>query len=144
MTIRNSFLISALILLCCFKAADHSPELFFQNSDEVLQGFCAIVVAPTDAQLDSMKAKMSEKDFYNMVDDNMAYLTNGRMFLDSKKLPIKNLEAKGSVKFKMSDGKIIDYPISKLTWAIILFNGKSEPIIANKVSVENDYMHYMK
>ncbi len=142
--IRSSFLIFTLLLLCCFKVAEHSAEFVFQNDSDILQNPCAIFIAPTAEQIDSLKIKMKEKDFYNLIDNNMSYFVNARLFLESKKLSITNVEAKGSIKFKKKDGKIIDYPIFNLTWAIVLFNGKSDPIVANMVSVENDYTRYMK
>ena len=142
--IRNSLLIFSLILLCCFKATDHSNGFVVQTGDDIKQGTCAIFVAPTSAQVDSMKAKMKEDDFYTMTDDYMFYMSNSRTFLESKKVPLFFVEAVGSMKFKKSDGAIVEQKLSGLTWAIILFNGKSDPIIAKMVGIENDYTRYMK
>jgi hypothetical protein len=142
--IRSAFLICSLILLCCFKTADYSKTFIFQNNAEVKEGPCAIFVAPSAPQLDSIKVHMKEEDFYKMTDDNMLYMSNARIFLESKNISMSNVEANGIIKFKKSDGKIFEQKLSGLKWAIILFNGKSDPIIANMVGIENDYTRYMK
>ena len=55
-----------------------------------------------------------------------------------------NVEAIGVLKFNTDAGKIIELKIANLNWAVILFNGKSTPIIANMAAIENDYLKYMK
>ncbi|HET6991601.1 MAG TPA: hypothetical protein VFJ43_09775 [Bacteroidia bacterium] len=142
--IRSAFLILSLITFCCFRTTDYSKDFVFQNSEDVKQGPCAVFVAPTAVQLDSIKAHMKESDFFTMTDDNMFYMSNARTFLESKNVPMSNVEASGTMKFRKSDGKIYEMKLSDLKWAIILFNGKSDPILANMVGVENDYTRYMK
>jgi hypothetical protein len=140
--IRNTILLFSIVLLCCFRA--EKEKVVLQSNSTALDGPCAVFVAPTSAQLDSMRAHMKEQDFYSMTDDYMAYMSSARTFLETKKIPMSNVDANGSLKFKKQDGKIFEMKLSGLKWAVILFNGKNDPIIANMVGIENDYQRYMK
>jgi hypothetical protein len=141
---RNLILLFPLFLLCCFKTGDHSNKILFQANDSLRQGPCAVFVAPTSPQIDSLKLKMKEKDFFTMADDNMVYMAGARSFLRTKNVLTSDVEAVGVVKFKSKSGKIFEQKLSGLTWAVILFNGKDAPIIASMVGIENDYTRYMK
>jgi hypothetical protein len=142
--IRSLLLLSSIILLCCFNTTDHSAAIAVQTNDSIPQGPCAVFVAPTTAQIDSLKLKMKEKDFFAMADNNMMYMAGARQFVQTKNIPTYDVEAKGSMKFKKKNGSIVEQKLSGMTWGVILFNGKSDPIIANMVGLENDYTRYMK
>lgn len=142
--LRNLILLFPLVLLCCFTTGDHSNGILLESNDSLRQGPCAVFVAPTSPQIDTMKVKMKEADFYKMADDNMVYMAGARSFLRTKNVPTSDVEAVGTIKFKKKNGKIFEQKLSGLTWAVILFNGKDDPIIANMVGIENDYTRYMK
>ena len=140
--VRNTLLLFLFLMLCCFKAND--SVLPFQGSNEVWKGPCAIFVAPTTAQLDSLKIKMNESVFFKLTDESIGAMSKARAFLELKKTNMANVEAIGILKFNTDAGKIIELKIAHLNWAVILFNGKSTPIIANMAAIENDYLKYMK
>jgi hypothetical protein len=142
--IRSLLLLSSIILLCCFNTTSHSTAIVVEANDSIRQGPCAVFVAPTSAQIDSLKSTMKTKDFFAMADNNMMYMSGARQFILGKKIPTYDVEATGSMKFKKKNGSIVEQKLSSMTWGVILFNGKSDPIIANMVGIENDYTRYMK
>jgi hypothetical protein len=140
--VRNTLFFFLFLTLCCFTASD---SVFpFQGPNELWKGPCAIFVAPTTAQLDSLKIKMNEPIFFKLTDESIGAMSKARAFLEIKKINIANVEAIGVLKFKTDAGKIIELKIAHLNWAVIMFNGKSKPIIANMAAIENDYLNYMK
>jgi len=142
-TIRFGLFILISVLCCCFKQSDRT-EILFQQNDEILQGPCAVFVAPTPEQIDTMKVKMGADKFYTAADDNMFYIAKSRVFLEGKKVTIINKDALGSVKFKKENGKVVEQKLLGMSWGIILFNGKADPIVANMLDIEKDYNSYMK
>jgi hypothetical protein len=142
-TIRFTLLISVSILLCCFKKTDHA-YFILQTENAILQGPCAVFVAPTPDQIDTLKVKLGANNFYTSADDNMFNIAKSRTFLEGKKVPIVNKDAIGSVKFKKADGKIVEQQLSGMNWGVILFNGKSDPMVADMKNIEKDYNKYMK
>jgi len=48
------------------------------------------------------------------------------------------------VKFKKENGKVTEQILSGMTWGVILFNGKADPIVADMTVIEKEYDRYMK
>lgn len=142
--IRSLLLFSSIIFLCCFKTTPHSINDFVETNDSIRQGPCVVFVAPTTAQIDSLKAKMSQKDFFAMADSKMMAMAASRQFVATKQVPVYDVEASGSIKFKKKNGAVVEQKLTGMTWGVILFNGKADPITANMVGLENDYTRYMK
>ncbi len=140
MKLFRSFLIICLpIVFCCFTATSFPFQKFQDEKKEVETGACAVFVAPTAAQIDSLKTKMGDNQFYAFASKKMTDISNARVFLESKKVLIVNKESVGSVFFKMDGQKDFEQKISGIMWGIILFNGKSQPVVADMSNIEKEY-----
>lgn len=137
--LRFSTYILVFVLCCRFTKFQVK-----QANDAPIQGPCAVFVAPTPEQIDSLKVKLGDEKFYTVADDNMLYISKSRTFLEGKKVTIINKDALGTIKFKKADGKIVEQKLMGMMWSVILFNGKSDPIVANMPDLEKDYNAYMK
>src|ERR1700749_3896533 len=104
--IRFILFVSLPVLFCCFKYTNKTECFIQQEKDAILQGPCAVFVAPTPEQIDSLKVKMGQDKFYTSADENMSYIAKARIFLEGKKVLIINKDALGTVKFKKENGKI--------------------------------------
>lgn len=103
----------------------------------------ALVLYPTDHQIDSMKKKDGE-DFYTGADDYQFYLANCRQYLDSVKLKTIVKHASGVVAFKTQSNQLYKFRLDTLSWNLILFNGKAKPNRADITDIEGEYKKYMK
>src|SRR6266849_6093915 len=126
--IRSAILITIGFFMCCLTNYSVADERKFVE-EENITGPCAVFVAPTSSQIDSLKNKLGEVDFYTSVDDYMNYISKARTFLETKKLAIINKDAVGILKFQKTDGKIFEQKVQGMIWSIILFNGKSDPAV---------------
>ncbi len=113
------------------------------ETEDFISTSCAIIISPTDQKIDSMK-KADGDDFYTVADDNLFYLATARQYLDSTKTKTIQKEAKGSVKFKLKNGEIIDKNLSEYYWKILLFNGQAKPIEADITDFNSVFDRYMK
>ena len=91
-----------------------------------------------------MKSKGDSTDFYTAADDNLYYMDNARKYLDSVKIKNISKESHGVLVFKTNSGQLFKMRPDTLYWEVILFNGKSKPIIAGITNIQDDYKVYMK
>jgi hypothetical protein len=113
--------------------------------DTLIATPCALLVYPTEQQIDDMKKSYKDSDdFYTAADDNQFYMGMSIEFLDSVKLKTIARGAKGKVTFKTNTGQTFNTQLAPLQWSIILFDGKSKPQNADITMLQDDYKAYMK
>lgn len=113
------------------------------ETEDFIWTSCAIIISPTDQKIDSMK-RVDGEDFYTVADDNLYYIATARQYLDSTKTKTIQKKAKGSVRFKLRNGEIIDKNLSEFNWEILLFNGQEKPIEADITDFNTVFNRYMK
>jgi len=114
------------------------------GKDSFITTPCAVIINPTLHQVDSMKAKIDSNDFYTIADDQVYYESLADSYLDSVKIKQIEKDAKGVIAFKTMSGRIFRFKLDTLIWHVLLFNGKSKPINADKGDMETSFKAYMK
>lgn len=112
------------------------------KAHEVVTFSCAIIISPTFKQIDKMK-KQYGANYDAIIDDNVYYQSESDMFLDSVKLKKLYKYATGTMTFKSRDGKLYTINLEQYKFAIILFNGKNNPIQAELTDFQKSYKKYM-
>jgi hypothetical protein len=149
--LNNSLFLSLCLIVCLsacnkphHKRAKHHHSNAGNHSNKVITSPCAVYINPTIRQIDSMKTKGDSNDFYTIADDNQYYMYLSSQYLDSLKVRQINAESKGTMAFKTQSGQVFKVRLDTLYWGLILFNGKSQPIIADITDVDIDYKKYMQ
>jgi hypothetical protein len=100
---------------------------------------CALVIDPTDEQIQEMKKKYGEDDFYTMADDGNYYQATATKLLDS--LGIKTVWAnKPFVRF-IGANKVWTLNLGRKglpVWNLILFNKNKEPKIVGTAGLTTE------
>jgi len=139
------FFVSTILSFAgCTGPASQKTKKGSLSSTKFIKYPCAVIVKPTDKQIDSMKKSVDSDAFYTAVDDNVFYTSTASAFLDSMKVKQINEKSKGVLTFKTKSGKIFKMTLDTMSWQIILFNGVSKPIVADMVNIQSDYKAYMK
>lgn len=99
----------------------------------------AILIYPTDAQIEKMEKEYGEEDFYTVADDNTYYQGTAMGMIDS--LGVNTITAKNRfIRFKGRDGKSIwTLDIRKKgapPWNLIFFHTDKSPEIISTVDLD--------
>jgi len=133
------YLIIACTLLSCRQGTiKHKPVSI------IISYPCAVIIVPGDKKIDELKKNNSADDYNAIVDDNVNYEYESTTFLDSVKVKQINKRSEGWVVFKTSTGQISKMDLSRYNWAILLFNGKDKPVLADMTDIDAAYKTYMK
>jgi hypothetical protein len=112
-----------------------------ESKTEMIDFDCAILIYPTDRQVEEMKKAMGEEDFYIVADDNNCYQATVIDLIDS--LNIMKVTANGTyLRLKgISESWTLDIRKDNLpTWNLILFKRSKEPEIAPTVGCTIEYV----
>ena len=111
-----------------FQIKDHSfEEVDFD---------CAILVYPTDIQIEEMKKENGELDFYTIADDNQYYQATAIRIIDS--IGIKKITVSKQFLRLIVDNKTWDLDLRKKNlppWNIIFFKKTKEPEIISTIDL---------
>lgn len=112
-------------------------KIEIKNSNfEVIDFDCAILIYPTDRQIEEMKKENGEDDFYTIADDSQYYQGTAIRIIDS--IGIKTITAsKQFLRLKGKD-KSWDLDIRKKNlpaWNIIFFKRTKEPKIISAIDL---------
>ena len=101
---------------------------------------CAVYFSPSPNDLDSLKRKVGEEDFYVIMDDNMWYTSESYTFFSAKGIPTLEAEEK-KVRFHLSNGQTKEYSSADeaVKWNIVLFDGKSAVSIISAIDAEQEF-----
>ena len=143
---------------------ENSTELHAKHSDNLLSYLitqadsiqsqhitesCAVLIYPTEQQINSEKEKIGEEDFYTIAGDYNFYM--GNLIEPMQQLEIKTITAqKRILKFQGTDKDyIIDLDkkgsLDLPYWKAILFTKSNAPIFIEVTDTDNDkIINYMK
>ncbi|WP_349317358.1 hypothetical protein [Chitinophaga sp. MM2321] len=87
---------------------------------------CAIFYSPDSTKLEKIKKENGEEAFYTIADDNQNYLTDSRVFLESKGVKIVDV-TDGIISFRLNNGSttVINLNDEKYRWEALLFDGNA-------------------
>jgi hypothetical protein len=136
-------LLTAAGLISCQQKQRHTAKPVQKKPVELITYPCSIVISPTLKQIDKMK-KDDGEDYDSIIDDDVYYQSQSGQYIDSIKLKKIEKYATGSITFKTTNGKLFTIDLSKYTFAVLLFNGKTKPVEADMVDFAASYKGYMK
>jgi hypothetical protein len=103
---------------------------------ETIDFDCAILIYPTDEQIEEMKRQMAEEDFYVVADDNNWYQGTAIGLIDS--LNIKKFTARERYLILKGNNKRRTLDIRKdnsVSWNLIFFKRTKEPKVISTVDL---------
>ena len=116
---------------------------------QIIEQESALLIIPTNKQIEYLKNKIGNDDFYIAADDNNYYISNLILLLDSFDINVE-IAKKRKITFK---GLIEDYGmnldptqqnIDTIYWGLVLFNSIGNPIFVDIVDPDieklKDYM----
>lgn len=112
----------------------------------VIKNQTAIIIEPTDKQIEKRKKEVGEEDFYIGADDYMWYLDESTETFRKYKLNVLNIENGEIIKFEMENGNnaILELSGEEELWQIYLFDPKLKPKKIDMTDSENEYKTYFK
>ena len=112
----------------------------------VIKNQTAIIIEPTDKQIEKRKKEVGEEDFYIGADDYMWYLNESTETFRKNKLNVLNIKNSKTIKFEMENGNnaILELNGEDELWQIYLFDPKLKPKKIDMTDSENEYKTYFK
>ncbi len=112
----------------------------------VVKNQTAIIIEPTDKQIEKRKKEVGEEDFYIGADDYMWYLNESTETFRKNKLNVLNIKNGKTMKFEMENGNnaILELNEEDELWQIYLFDPKLKPKKIDMTDSENEYKTYFK
>ena len=112
----------------------------------VVKNQTAIIIEPTDTQIEKRKKEVGEEDFYIEADDYMWYLNESTETFRKNKLNVLNIKNGKTIKFEMENGNnaILELNGEDILWQIYLFDPKLKPKKIDMTDSENEYKTYFK
>ena len=112
----------------------------------VIKNQTAIIIEPTDKQIEKRKKEVGEEDFYIGADDYMWYLNESTETFRKNKLNVLNIKNGKIIKFEMENGNnaILELSGEEELWQIYLFDPKLKPKKIDMTDSENEYKTYFK
>jgi hypothetical protein len=112
----------------------------------IIKNQIAIIIEPTDKQIEKRKKAVGEEDFYIGADDYMFYLNESTETFRKNKLQVLNIKNGKIIKFEMKNGNnaILELNQEEELWQIYLFDPKLKPKKIDMTDSENEYKTYFK
>jgi len=124
-----------------------NAEISKNNIDTlVIKNQTAIIIEPTDKQIENGKKEVGEEDFYIGADDYVWYLNEFTATFRKNKLNVLNIKNGKIIKFEMENGNnaILKLNGKEQLWQIYLFDPKLKSKKIDKTDSENEYKTYFK
>ena len=112
----------------------------------VIKNQTAIIIEPTDKQIEKRKKEVGEEDFYIGADDYIWYLNESTETFRKNKLNVLNIKNGKTIKFEMENGNnaILELNGEDELWQIYLFDPKLKPKKIDMKDSENEHKTYFK
>lgn len=112
----------------------------------VVKNQTAIIIEPTDKQIEKRKKEVGDEDFYIGADDYMWYLNESTETFRKNKLNVLSIKNGKTIKFEMENGNnaILELNGEDELWQIYLFDPKLKPKKIDMTDSENEYKTYFK
>lgn len=106
------------------------------KNGKIIHPFEVVHVSATPKQFDSLTQNLDEEDFGILTDDVFYYTGQAQKYLDSVNIKTVNVDAGEKLMFVSKTGKKYPYQTKVVISEFILFDGESEPEIADMVSID--------
>ena len=116
------------------------------NDTIVIKNQTAIIIEPTEKQIEKRKKEVGDEVFYIGADDYMWYLNESTETFHNNKLNVLNIKNGKIIKFEMENGNnsILESNAEDELWQIYLFDPKLKPKKIDMTDSENEYKTYFK
>ena len=106
----------------------------------------AIIIEPTEKQIEERKNKVGEEDFYIGADDYMFYINESTKTFNKNNLKILNIKNDKIINFALENGNnaILELNDEGELWQIYLFDLKLKPKKIDMTDSENECKNYFK
>lgn len=128
------------------KKNDHAEISKNINDTIVIKNQTAIIIEPTEKQIEKRKKEVGDEVFYIGADDYMWYLNESAETFHNNKLNVLNIKNGKIIKFEMENGNnlILESNAEDELWQIYLFDPKLKPKKIDMTDSENEYKTYFK
>lgn len=99
---------------------------------------CVIFITPTEKDIQEVKSRYEEQDFYTLMDDLSFYEYQAKVYLDDKEIAIYRLDSLKKVSF--NNEKIFD--LNDNAWDLILYRKGSDPLIVKPIDIKYEFENY--
>ena len=106
----------------------------------------AIIIEPTEMQIEKRKKEVGEEDFYIGADDYMFYINESTKTFNKNKLKVLNIKNDKIINFEFENGNnaILELNEEGELWKVYLFDPKLKPKKIDMTDSENEYKNYFK
>ena len=106
----------------------------------------AIIIEPTEMQIEKRKKEVGEEDFYIGADDYMFYINESTKTFNKNKLKVLNIKNDKIINFEFENGNnaILEFNEEGELWKVYLFDPKLKPKKIDMTDSENEYKNYFK
>ena len=106
----------------------------------------AIIIEPTEMQIEKRKKEVGEEDFYIGADDYMFYINESTKTFNKNKLKVLNIKNDKIINFEFENGNnaILELNEQGELWKVYLFDPKLKPKKIDMTDSENEYKNYFK
>jgi len=145
------FLISLTIFSCQQiqkgkeKKINLSNNSIKTNQDTLLvDNKSAIFYVPDTLQIENIKKKIGEENFYTAADDYVFYDGLAHHFLDSLKMPIRNIIGPKVLKFIKKDKSYSSIRLDTVQefWGLYFFDPTKKEVKVDMTDIKNEYAKY--
>lgn len=128
------------------KKNDHAEISKNINDTIVIKNQTAIIIEPTEKQIEKRKKEVGDAVFYTGADDYMWYLNESTETFHNNKLNVLNIKNGKIIKFEMENGNnsIFESNAEDELWQIYVFDPKLKPKKIDMTDSENEYKTYFK
>lgn len=108
-----------------------------------VKGMSAVFYSPDSIEIEKLKSKVGEDNFYQIVDDNNYYNSEAMKELEKNGIKVVVTDNR-YIEFLKDDGRtsLIDKVSLEEKWGVILFDGKKEPLSVSPVDIASDIKKY--
>jgi hypothetical protein len=107
-----------------------------------INGNCALIISPDEAQIEKLKAEMGEENFYVVADDNMWYQYEAGEYLEKKNVKVIHPD-KRYLKFITGNKKEYYFDTRAIAgWTNVLFRPDSLPKLISSIGIEKECEQY--
>jgi hypothetical protein len=112
----------------------------------IVKSQIAIIIEPTEKQIEKRKKEVGEEDFYIGADDYMFYINESTKTFNKNNLKILNIKNDKIINFALENGNnaILELNDEGELWQIYLFDPKLKPKKIDMTESENEYKNYFK
>ena len=124
-------------------APSETPVVADTTSPEVISTRSVFFIEATEAEIDSIRQRLSEEDFYTTADDAMWYRSEAYDYLEKLKLPVTRLVGRRPLTFLVNgEARTFDFAEYDFRDLIVAYNPPFAPLVVPPVEVNEVRIHF--